>query len=148
MKDTTFVTVFFVVFTVFWFVAFFYFLKLHLNHIKASNGVVNYDPLMRKFVYKVFLTSEEKILAKLLEQTSDDSLLCVLDPDELYILKLSDSSSSRKYRFQIEKHDDHAILRLQQTALFGERSYLPYKLNPFFFAKLGAEPIPFSQYGK
>ena len=136
------------------FVAFFFLLLIPLvlaitipiykNHYKATNNVVNYDSMMRKFVYKVCMSSEQIINE--LKNTSDiDELSCEFD-HERSVIKFSEYGSSREYYFKIHECSGFSVLRLEQVALLGMQSSIPYKLNPFLISKLQAEIIPFSQY--
>ena len=136
------------------FVAFFFLLLIPLvlaitipiykNHYKATNNVVNYDSMMRKFVYKVCMSSEQIINE--LKNTSDiDELSCEFD-HERSVIKFSEYGSSREYYFKIHECNGFSVLRLEQVALLGMQSSIPYKLNPFLISKLQAEIIPFSQY--
>ena len=137
------------------FVAFFFLLLIPLvlaitipiykNHDKATNNVVNYDSMMRIFVYKVCMSSEQ-IINELKNTTDIDELSCDVN-HERSVIKFSEYGSSREYYFKIHECDGFSILRLEQVALLGMHSHIPYKLNPFIVSKLQAEIIPFSQYG-
>lgn len=99
---------------------------------------------MRKFVYKVCMSSEQIINE--LKNTSDiDELSCDLD-FERSVINFSEYGSNREYYFQIQECDGFSILKLEQVALLGMQNAIPLKLNPFFVSKLQAEIIPFSQY--
>ena len=137
------------------FVAFFFLLLIPLvlattipiykNHYKATNNVINYDSMMRKFVYKVCMSSEEIINE--LKNTSDiDELSCEFD-HERSVIKFSEYGSSREYYFKIHECNGFSVLRLEQVELLGMQSSVPLKLNPFLISKLQAEIIPFSLYG-
>ena len=137
------------------FVAFFFLLLIPLvlatiipiykNHYKATNNVINYDSMMRKFVYKVCMSSEEIINE--LKNTSDiDELSCEFD-HERSVIKFSEYGSSREYYFKIHECNGFSVLRLEQVELLGMQSSVPFKLNPFLISKLQAEIIPFSLYG-
>ena len=137
------------------FVAFFFLLLIPLvlaitipiykNHYKATSNVVNYDSMMRKFVYKVCMSSEQ-IINKLKNTTDIDELSCYFD-HERSLIKFSEYGSIREYFFKIHECDGFSILRLEQVELLGMSSYIQFKLNPFLVSKLQAEIIPFSQYG-
>ena len=137
------------------FVAFFFLLLIPLvlaitipiykNHYKATSNVVNYDSMMRKFVYKVCMSSEQ-IINELKNTTDIDELSCDFD-HERSVIKFSEYGSSREYYFKIHECDGFSILCLEQVELLGMQSYIPLKLNPFLVSKLRAEIIPFSQYG-
>ena len=120
-------------------------IPVYKNHDKATNNVVNYDPMMRKYVYKVYMSKEE-IISKLKNTTDIDELSCDFD-FERSVIKFSEYGSSREYYFKIHECDGFSILRLEQVELLGMSSHIPLKLNPFLVSKLRAEIIPFSQYG-
>ncbi len=120
-------------------------IPVYKSHYKATGGIINYDTTMRKFVYKVNLSSEDMI--NLLKIKNDiDELSCTFDFDKS-VIKFSDYGSHRDYYFQVEECNGFSILKLEQVDLIGMSSHVPYKLNPFMVHKLQAEIIPFSQYG-
>ena len=121
-------------------------IPVYKKHHKATGNVVNYDSMMRKYVYKVYL-SEEAIIHTLNEKKDIDDLSCEFD-FERSIVNISEYGSSREYFFSIKVFDGYSILRLEQVALLGMQSHIPYKLNPFMVSKLKAELIPFAQYGE
>lgn len=140
----------------FWFFAIFFFLILiplvlgivipiYKNHKKATNGIMNYDDTMRKFVYKVPFSGEE-IINLLKARNVKDELSYTFDFDKS-IIEFSEYNAVRKYYFCIQDCNGFSILRLEQIELIGMQSYIPYKLNTFMVKKLQAEIIPFSQYG-
>ncbi len=115
------------------------------DHKKFTGGIINYDVAKRKFVYKVFLSSDE-IISILMTKNEIDELSCEIDRGESKI-KFSEYGSSRSYYYQIQECKGFSILRLEQAARIVSSSHVPYKLNPFMVKKLQAEIIPFSQYG-
>ena len=122
-----------------------YVIPIYKEHSKVTGDVINYDSAMRKFVYKINLSSQEII--DLLNAKNDiDELSCSFDFEKA-IIRFSEYGSHRDYYFQIQERSDFSILRLEQVALLGMQSSVPYKLNPFIVSKLQAEIVPFSQYG-
>ena len=120
-------------------------IPIYKNHYKTTGNVVNYDSMMRKYVYKVHMSREEMI--NNLKNTTDiDELSCDIDL-ERSVIKFSEYGSSKEYYFKIHECDGFSILCLEQVELLGMSSYIPLKLNPFLVSKLQAEIIPFSQYG-
>ncbi|MBO5097192.1 MAG: hypothetical protein J6B96_02630 [Agathobacter sp.] len=118
---------------------------IYKNHFKATGGIINYDITMREFVYKTNLQHDDVV--ELLSMRSDnDELLCEFDFNRS-IIKFSEYGSNREYYFQIQRYDGFSILRLEQVALIGMSSHVPYKLNPFIISKLQAEIVPFTEYG-
>ncbi len=119
-------------------------IPIYKNHNKATAGIINYDSTMRKFVYKINLSSHEII--DLLNTKSDcDELSCGFDYEKS-IIRISEYGSHRDYYFKIKECSGFSILRLEQVSLFGMQSHVPLKLNPFIVSKLRAEIVPFSQY--
>ena len=114
------------------------------KHKEISNGIINYDSLMRKFVYKVHLSKQE-VITLLKSKNEIDELTCTFNNDET-IIKISEFGSYRKYYFQVQEIDGYSLLKLEQVSLFGMQSQVPFKLNPFLVKKLNAEIVPFSQY--
>lgn len=113
-----------------------------INHKKVTNGVINYDNNMRKYVYKIKLSKKEII--HFLKGTNEfDELTCTFNDDET-IIKFSNKGSDIKYYFQVHEYGDYSLLQLEQASKIG--NYLQYKLNPFFVNKLNAEIVPFAQY--
>ena len=112
------------------------------QHRKATGDVVNYDPMMRNFIYKVYM-SEEEIIKALEEKYEMDELACTFD-FERSVVEIAEYGSSREYFFKIQVCDGYSILKLNQVSLIGMQNYVPYKLNPFMISKLNAELIPFS----
>lgn len=117
--------------------------SMHRKHREATNGIVNHDPMVRKFVYKVELTRDE-IIGILLSTKFNDKLTCTFDPD-LSTITFNELLYSEKYYLVTEKQDSLTILKLEQIAA-SRRSQIKYKLNPFIVDKLNAHPLPFSEY--
>lgn len=118
-------------------------IPIYKKHQETTNGIINYDPYMRKFIYKVNL-SKEQIIGILNTKNATDELVCKFCYEESSI-EFSEYGSSKKYYYSIQEYRGFSILRLEQAAWIGTKSYIPYKLNPFMVKKLQAELIPFSQ---
>ena len=119
-------------------------IPIYKNHSKVTGGVTNYDSYMRKFVYKINLSNREII--NLLNTKNDiDELSCDFDLEKS-VIRFSEYGSHRDYYFQVQECNGFSVLRLEQVALIGMQSHVPYKLNPFIVSKLQAEIVPFSQY--
>ena len=119
-------------------------IPMYKNHSKVTGGIINYDSTMRKFVYKINLSSQE-IINSLNTKNDVDELSCSFD-FEKSVIRFSEYGSHRDYFLKIQEYSGFSILRLEQVALFGMQSSVPYKLNPFMVNKLQAEIVPFSQY--
>lgn len=120
-------------------------LPIYKSHNKATAGIINYDSTMRKFIYKVN-TSKEDVINLLKIKNDADELSCTVDC-ERSVISFVECGSNREYYFQVLECKDFSVLRLEQVALIGMQSHVPYKLNAFMVSKLHAEVIPFSQYG-
>lgn len=119
-------------------------LPIYKNHKKVTRGVVNYDPFMREFVYKVYMSREE-IISSLKISNVKDPLSCTFDFEKNTVV-FSEYGGSGEYFYEIREYDGFSILKLSQATLF-TRGYISYKLNPFLVNKIDAEIVPFSQYG-
>ena len=119
-------------------------IPIYKNHSKATGSIINYDALMRKFVYKINL-SYQQVIELLAAKNATDELSCAFDLDNA-IIRFSDFGSHRDYHFQIQECNGFSVLKLEQVASIGIKSSVPYKLNPFFVNKLQAEMLPFSKY--
>lgn len=120
-------------------------IPVHKEHERATGHVVNYDPTMRKFVYKVYL-SKEDILTALNTPHIADELTCLLDREQSTVV-FSEYGSHIEYWFAIQESEGFSIISLHQIPFITMGSYIPLKLNPFMVQKLKAEIVPFSQYG-
>lgn len=115
------------------------------RHNEVTGGIINYDFNMRKFVYKVNLSSED-IINLLKVKNAVDELSCSFDFNRS-VIKFAEYGANREYYFQVRECNGFSILRLEQVELVGTSSHIPYKLNPFIVSKLQAEIIPYSKYG-
>lgn len=122
-----------------------YVIPIYKNHSKVTGSVINYDSSMRKFVYKTNL-SYQQVIDSLSTKNDVDELSCTFDFDKA-VIRFSEYGSHRDYYFQIQECNTFSVLKLEQVALFGMQSHVPFKLNPYIVCKLHAEIIPFSQYG-
>ncbi len=114
------------------------------KHYKTTDGIINYDIYMRKFVYKTALKRDD-IIDTLSKQDDIEELNCRFD-FECNTVVISEYGSHREYFFYIEEYDGFSILKLNQTSVFAMPSHVPFKLNPFIVSRLQAELVPFSQY--
>ncbi len=119
-------------------------IPMHKKHKEVSNGIINYDSVMRKFVYKVYLSRQE-VITLLKSKNEIDELTCTFNDDET-IIKISEYGSNRKYYFQVQELNGFSLLKLEQVSVIGMQSRVPFKLNPFLVKKLNAEIVPFSQH--
>ncbi len=118
-------------------------IPVYKSHRATTDSIINHDATMRKFVYKVNLTSDE-IINLLMTKNALDELVCEVDSKKSKI-KFLEFGSSRDYYYYIQEYNGFSIIRLEQVALTGQ-GYIPYKLNPFMINKLQAQIIPFAEY--
>ena len=111
----------------------------------VTDGVVNHNSLMNKFVFKVNLTRDETI-AILLTKCVKDTLTCTFDFDMSTIV-FSDFWDNEKYYLVISKCDKFSLLHLELVSFRARRSSIKYKITPFIVNKLNAEVVSFSEYG-
>ena len=119
-------------------------LPIWKEYKRTTKDVINHDPHMRKFVYKVPL-SRDNILSALQTAGSTYELSYTFDPQRS-VISFAEYGAKKNYSLRVLAFSDHSILQLEETALLGMSSQIPLKLNPFFISKLSAEPLPFSQY--
>ena len=120
-------------------------IPIYKNYSNVTGGVINHDSTMRKFVYKINLSYQQTVDLLNTKNVADE-LSCTFDFDNSTI-RFSEYGSHRDYYFQVQECNGFSVLRLEQVALIGMKSSVPYKLNPFLVSKLQAEIVPFSQYG-
>lgn len=113
---------------------------------KATGSVINYDSMMSKFVYKVFLSKDE-LLQRLVNSEDTDELTCEIDMASSVMTFGAYGTRPKAYFFDIQVLDGFCILRLTATESLGMSSQIPLKLNPHMVKKLNAEMLPFSSYG-
>lgn len=113
------------------------------EHKKTTGDVVNYDSMMRTFMYKIPM-SQAEIISTLQEKNGADVLSCDFDP-ERSIVKIAEYGSSREYYYTIEVCNGYSVLKLTQVSLMGMQSHIPYKLNPFMVSKLKAKLLPYKE---
>ena len=115
------------------------------RHKEATGGIVNHDPSMTRFVYKVYFGRDEII--RLLEMKNiEDEISFQFDSDRS-IVTVSEPGASQKYSCTVVEYEGWSILRLEKVHLLDMQSHIQYKLNPCIIRKLSAVPVPFSEYG-
>lgn len=115
------------------------------KYLNATNGIVNHNRTLTKFVYKVYMSKEE-IISSLKIMNVKDSLSCAFDFEKNIIIFSELGGFKNEFFYEIQECDGFSILKLRQTSLLGTPHY-DYKLNLFMISKINAEVIPFSQYG-
>ena len=112
---------------------------------RAENGVVNHDAMMTRFIWRVRLTPSE-IIPALTKENVQDALRCSLEPDGQTLRMSLGHSEDACYHFTIEQHNGFSVLRLVQTPVILANGMQKTMLNPFVIGKLGAEPLPYSDW--
>ena len=84
------------------------------SHRKTTGKTVNYDAMMRVFMYRIQM-SEEAIINTLKAKSSMDELSCEFD-FERSIVKISEYGSSRDYYYTIQTYDVYSVLILAKIA--------------------------------
>ena len=115
------------------------------KYLNATNGIVNYNPALTKFVYKVYMSKEE-IINSLKIMNVKDELSCAFDFERNIIIFSGLEIIKKEFFYEIHECDGFSILKLRQASLYGSPNFV-FKINPFMVSKINAEIIPFSKYG-
>lgn len=116
------------------------------KHQNVSGNVVNYDPVMHKYVYRVCM-SEDEIIKRMETKNVTDDLICRFDTERA-VVKISEYGSTLEYYYEIIPFDGYSVLKLNQVSAIGMSSHIPYRLNPYMVEKLNAELLPFERDGE
>lgn len=120
-------------------------IPMYKNYWNATNGIVNHNPTLTKFVYKVYMSKEE-IISSLKIINVKDELSCAFDFERNIIIFSGLEIFKKEFFYEIQECDGFSILKLRQATLYGSPNFV-FKINPFMVSKINAEIIPFSQYG-
>lgn len=116
------------------------------RHREATNGVINYNADMTKYVYKVYAGKEE-IIRLLQTDNIADEVTFRVNMNNGIMTAYEQEGVYQEYYYTILEYTAYSVLRLQKVRLIDRQSYIQLKLNPSIIRKLPSEPIPFSQYG-
>ncbi len=116
------------------------------RHREATNGVINYNADMTRFVYKVYAGKEE-IIRLLQTYNIADEVTFRVNMNDGSMTVYEQEGVYQEYYYTILEYTAYSVLRLQKVKYIDRQSYIQLKLNPSIIRKLPAEPIPFSQYG-
>ncbi len=114
------------------------------DYNKRTNGVCNYDPLERNFIYKTTLPKEE-IYSLLLTHRLPSDPTCTICEKESKI-RFERNGAYNEYGVILESHKNYNILRLNyiiRPAIINRRSLPSSEINIMIIEKLDAEPIPY-----
>lgn len=126
-----------------------YYIPVYKKHRLYTNKGVNYDSLMRKFVYKVKMNRQE-ILSALGIRNIHDELKCTLDVVNSKIAFVDDDLGyigPIEYIYTIDEYGGFSILRLEQVLSIHSSRTISLKINSFMVRKLNAEIVSFKMYG-
>ena len=115
------------------------------RHREATNGVINYNADMTKYVYKVY-ASKEEIIRLLQTDNIADEVTFRVNMNNGIMTAYEQEGVYQEYYYTILEYTAYSVLRLQKVKYIDRQSYIQLKLNPSIIRKLPAEPIPLSQY--
>lgn len=122
-----------------------HFIPKYKNYWNATNGIVNYNPTLTKFVYRVYMSKKE-IISSLKIINVKDELSCAFDFEKNIIIFSGLEVLKKEFFYEIKECDGFSILKLRQASLYGSPNFV-FKINSFMVSKINAEIVPFSQYG-
>ena len=105
---------------------------------KLTNGVVNYDAAMRKFIFKIFI-SKEDFYSKLKTPNIKDVLEYDFN-EQISVITFKRYNAQFSYGIKIDEHKEFVILTVEQISISSRISYF---INAFFIRKFNAEPIDY-----
>ena len=133
--------IFVIVFVVMIPIALYLILKPMFKHNKLSNGIVNYDTFMRKYVFSVALDKEE-FYSQLKMTNVQDVLEYTLSNDDTVItFKLY--NGKYPYKINVDAFNESIILRVEQLSANSKPAFY---INEFFIKKFNAKPLDFEKY--
>ena len=133
--------IFIVVFVVMIPIALYLILKPMFKHNKLLNGIVNYDTLMRKYVFSVAIGKEE-FYSQLKMPNAQDVLEYTLSNDDTIITFML-YNDKYPYKINVDAFNVSIILRVEQLSLNSKPAFY---INEFFIKKFNAKPLDFEKY--
>ena len=133
--------IFIVVFVVMIPIALYLILKPMFKHNKLLNGIVNYDTLMRKYVFSVAIGKEE-FYSQLKMPNAQDVLEYTLSNDNTVITFML-YNGKYPYKINVDAFNELIILRVEQLSLTSRPAFY---INEFFIRKFNAKPLDFEKY--
>lgn len=110
-----------------------------MNHKKFSNGVVNYNTGMDKFVYRI--DSTEKEVLKLLKTHNASDILDYDVNDDFTVVTFKKFNAKSSYKIFLESYNDYVILKIKLINPL--QNFLGYYINEFWVKKFNAVPIDY-----
>ena len=133
--------IFVIIFVVMIPIALYLILKPMFKHNKLSNGIVNYDTFMRKYVFSVALDKEE-FYSQLKMPNVQDVLEYTLSNDDTVITFML-YNGKYPYKINVDAFNESIILRVEQLSLSSRPAFY---INEFFIKKFSAKPLDFEKY--
>ena len=133
--------IFVIIFVVMIPIALYLILKPMFIHNKLSNGIVNYDTFMRKYVFSVALDKEE-FYSQLKMPNVQDVLEYTLSNDNTVITFML-YNGKYPYKINVDAFNESIILRVEQLSLNSKPAFY---INEFFIKKFNAKPLDFEKY--
>ena len=133
--------IFVIIFVVMIPIALYLILKPMFKRNKLSNGIVNYDTFMRKYVFSVALDKEE-FYSQLKMPNVQDVLEYTLSNDDTVITFMLYNSKC-PYKINVDAFNESIILRVEQLSLNSKPAFY---INEFFIKKFNAKPLDFEKY--
>ncbi len=110
-----------------------------LKHKRYSNGVVNYNASMDKFVYRV--ESTEKEILELLKTHNVSDVLNYDVNDTFTVITFKKFNAKSSYQIFFEPYNDYVILKIELISPF--QNILGYYINEFWVQKIQAIPLDY-----
>ena len=133
--------IFVIIFVVMIPIALYLILKPMFIHNKLSNGIVNYDTFMRKYVFSVALDKEE-FYSQLKMPNVQDVLEYTLSNDDTVITFML-YNGKYPYKINVDAFNESIILRVEQLSLNSKPAFY---INEFFIKKFNAKPLDLEKY--
>ena len=114
---------------------------------RTTKGTVNYDAMMRSFVYRVNLTPGE-LFEKLRVPNIHDEMKYELSEDRKTITFRQEEWETEPCELQIEPDGDGCLICIRRTKPFAFNNVrdLPYLMDRFWVNKLQARPVDYSEW--
>ena len=111
------------------------------KHNKLLNGIVNYDTLMRKYVFSVAIGKEE-FYSQLKMPNVQDVLEYTLSNDDTIITFML-YNGKYPYKINVDAFNESIVLRVEQLSANSKPAFY---INEFFIKKFNAKPLDFEKY--
>lgn len=116
-------------------------LKPMLQHQKILKGIVNYDALVKKYVFSIALKKED-FYAQLKIHNINDVLEYTLS-DDCTVITFKMYNGKYPYKINVDTLNESIILKVEQIAVTSKPAFY---INEFFIKKFDAVPLEFEKY--